>query len=281
MIPLIKWVGGKRKLLNTIKPHLPAKFGRYFEPFFGSGAMFLALEPKHAVINDSNPTLMNCYKAIRDYPEVVAGALIGFGSRPTEDDYARARTALNESIRTNDQSAYAAAMFLWINRVCFNGLWRLNRAGEFNVAFGHNTTIPKFPTAAEIHAASDLFRTNYLRCGDWEDAIADAESGDLVYLDPPYLGTFDGYSSDGFLPSQHVKMSNLVDEMADRGVYVIVSNSDMPATRELYMRHEIHEINRNGTMNVDTKARESVVELLIVAKPNRDVLHSKFDVGAL
>jgi DNA adenine methylase len=280
--PIVKWIGGKAKLLPELRKHLPKRFGRYFEPFIGGGALFFDLEPAAAVIGDKNEQLVNLYRSIAYEPEGVEFFLSSLRGRLTEEDYYLARNTMNGGAA---HTVETAALMVYLNKTCFNGLWRVNARGHMNAAWGHYTS-PRFPTREEIHDMSHVLCRSTIVCGDFELALGGVRAGDLVYLDPPYVpasktANYTGYTADGFSPSDQMRLVEVVRTLQARDAYVIVSNSDTEATRALYHGLEIHSVHRQGTVNCDGDKRAVVPELIVVAKPKSDALHDMFDVGAL
>lgn len=284
MNPILKWAGGKTKLLDEIKSRMPRKYCRYFEPFLGGGALFFDLEPSHAVINDANAALIGTYKAIRDRCEEVSRVIELLRPLTDEDNYYRARQRFNARMRTVEMSPTDAATFIWLNRMGFNGLYRVNRDGNLNVPWGKLKKPPAHPGVATLARASSLFARNYLRCGDYAEAVEDADPGDLVYFDPPYdplneTSAFTAYTGDGFGTGDQRKLAELIRTLVDRGVYVIASNSDTAFTRDLYAGLELHRVARPGNINSEGTKRGPVSELLVVARPKREILHELFDTS--
>jgi len=176
-LPLLKWPGGKRHLLDFILPLVPDHFDRYFEPFFGGGALFFALRPKRASLSDNNSDLIHAYSQVRNRPEAVIRALRKF--RNSENDYYEVRSRIPRS------DAGRAARLIYLITLAFNGIYRVNLDGEFNVPYGYKTHLQ--PCDEErIRAASTLLKRAKVRDQDFEKALSSAEEGDLVYLDPPY-----------------------------------------------------------------------------------------------
>lgn len=269
MNPILMWVGGKRKLAARIAGLLPDKFSGYYEPFFGGGAVFFALEDsryRRAFLSDANSELVNTYRAIRDNPEAVCAALRRL--RPeqvTRDTYNAVR-----AWRPTDDGDRAARL-LYLNHLCFNGLYRVNSYGDFNVSWGKKASW--LPDYEGLHAASRALANAHFTCGDFTLAVASAKRGDVVYLDPPYVpatatANFTGYTADGFSVADHVRVAETAEDLARRGVTVLVSNSDTPAARTLYGAIEgttMIELSMSRTINCRGDRRGPVGELLIVA----------------
>lgn len=265
--PIVTWPGGKRKLAERIAALLPAKFGDYYEPFFGGGAVFFALDPTRyarAFLSDANPDLVNVHRAVRDDPEAVCAALRRL--RPdqvTRDAYDAVRAW--RPVADVDR----AARLLYLNHLCFNGLYRVNRAGDFNVSWGKKTAWA--PDYEGLHEASRALASADFKCCDFALAVASAKRGDVVYLDPPYVpvsatANFVDYTPDGFGPADHVRVAETFEDLALRGVTVVASNADTPAVRDLYGAIDgvtMTEVSMPRTINCKADGKGAVGELLI------------------
>src|SRR5258708_38644352 len=174
---LLNWPGGKRSLLKQILPLVPENCSRYYEPFIGGGALFFTLKPALAVLSDKNAELMNCYQQIRDYPNAVISYLSRM--KNTKEDYYRIRENLPE------ENVARAARIIYLMALSFNGIYRVNLQGKFNVPYGDNKNLIIYD-ADKIHAASAALASADIRVGDFKDAVTDADAGDFGYLDPPY-----------------------------------------------------------------------------------------------
>lgn len=275
--PFIKWVGGKRQLLQYILPKLPAACNTYYEPFLGGGAVFFALQAEGrfeaAVLNDWNSELVNTYQEVRDKPDRLLGIL-----RELKDAYDAAPKETFLAYRNPDDELDAkllththwAARFIFLNRTAFNGLYRLNKKGEFNAPWGKyvNPPICDEPT---IRAASEALKVATIRNGDFEDVCKTAKEGDVVYFDPPYApvnptSNFTSYTSAGFTIEDQKRLARLFDELVDRGVHVVLSNSDVPVVHDLYAKHEIHVIPARRNINSKGDKRGPVGEVLVVGR---------------
>lgn len=237
--PILKWAGGKQQLLPQLMARLPRRFGRYVEPFVGGGALFFALAPAEAVIGDSNPELVNLYRQVATNVDAVLGHLEGM-TVSREAFYAE---------RALDwwslDPARAAARTIYLNKTCFNGLYRVNRRGAFNVPYGRFATPPRLADAPRLRAAAEVLRRATIVEGDWRTTVrAHARSGDLVFLDPPYLpltatSDFKRYTADQFREDDHRAMVPVVHELAARGCHVLLTNANHPLLRELFPEAEI------------------------------------------
>lgn len=258
--PLLKWAGGKRQLLPRLRPYYPKDFSRYIEPFLGSGAVFLdlhnsgALEGRHVCLSDINADVIGCYRAVRDDVDGVIRELERLASdyrKDAERAYYSVRDSRFNPVRrqvhtaSNPASVYSpalAAMLIFLNRTGFNGLFRVNGRGDFNVPVGRQTN-PRICDAANLQAWSRLLRqpSVSLNAQSYDRALAQARDGDFIYLDPPYAplsvtARFTSYTAGGFGADEQAALQRQVIEVAGRGALVLLSNSSAPEIRRLYAR---------------------------------------------
>jgi DNA adenine methylase len=265
--PIIKWVGGKTKLLPELLRRMPAHFGRYYEPFAGGAALFFRVAPPRAVLADSNADLIGLYAAVaRD-----AGAVI----RRLEQHRAAhdARHYYDTRARWNDRglswsSAERAATFIYLNKTCFNGLWRVNRAGEFNVPIGRYAD-PPICVPDALRAAHAALARAELRCADYRAAVADARRGDFLYFDPPYdpvtpTASFTSYTAGAFNADDQRALAATARELVARGCYVMLSNSDTPFVRALYRDFRVDRVRCARAINSNAARRGEVDEVIAV-----------------
>ena len=265
MKPPLKWVGGKQRLLPQLKPLLPSFTGRYIEPFFGGGAMFFDLQPKLALLADANEDLVNFYCRLRDQPD----SLIREAQRVFGLEYYACRAELNArggrtTIVDNRDLIRRAALFLYLNKTCFNGLWRTNKKGEMNVPIGRHKTKPEADWEALEAAATALYGIT-ITCSGFDDTLSTAQAGDFVYLDPPYWlpEGHTAYTKGGFYREDQVALARWLDVLDRRGVKFMLSNSDTDFTRALYQRWNIQTATRGGSVNSDPTKRGPVSELVV------------------
>jgi DNA adenine methylase len=261
--PFVKWAGGKRQLLDQLRPLLPARFRRYFEPFTGGGAVFFSLCPKDAVLGDMNAELIDCYRAIRDDVEGVITALRRH--RYDAVHYYRARSADPSTLPLPER----AARTIYLNRTGYNGLYRVNRAGKFNVPMGRHTN-PLLCDAENLRACSGAVRGVDLRVADFEEVAGRAKAGDLVYFDPPYVpvsdtADFTSYVPGGFGVAEQRRLAALFAKLARRGVHAVLSNSDTPLVRELYAGFRIDEVLAARFINSRATGRGKVGEVVVTS----------------
>lgn len=263
--PLVKWAGGKRSLIRQLQRFVPPRLGTYYEPFLGGAAFFFALAPTPAVIGDSNADLIALYEAVRDYPEAVIEALDRVQPRVLEADfYYRVRAQVAEAL----EPPARAARFIYLNKTCYNGLYRVNRAGQFNVPFGRYARPPALYARDNLLSASRLLAAAELRCSDFEATLSAARAGDFVYLDPPYApltrtANFTRYTVESFEDGEQRRLARCVRDLDARGCLVLLSNSDTPAIRALYRGFRMEVVHAPRNINSDATARGRIPELAI------------------
>ncbi|TMA75411.1 MAG: DNA adenine methylase [Deltaproteobacteria bacterium] len=259
--PFLKWVGGKTSLLPELLRHVPPRIRRYHEPFVGGGALFFAVVPRRAVLSDNNAELVHCYRQVRDDVHAVLAALARHVYERQHYQGVRALDPLHLS------SAERAARFIYLNKTCFNGLWRVNRAGRFNVPIGRYTNPRFYDPGALLAASSVLARTDLLHA-PFEDAILKAAPGDFVYLDPPYdpvsaTSSFASYTADGFTWDDQKRLARACIALNRRGVRFLLSNSATDRVRELYRGFEQRLVRAPRFINSKAECRGRVDELLV------------------
>jgi DNA adenine methylase len=275
--PFLKWAGGKTQLLNELISRMPEKFGIYHEPFLGSGALFFQLRAEgriaEARLSDVNPELINAWTVLRDDPGSVISELRAVEERISEDDYYAVRATdpadLNESER--------AARMIYLNRLCFNGLYRVNRKGSFNVPFGRYKN-PRILDSENLLAVSRALQGVEIRLESFESAMARAEPDDFVYLDPPYdplspSSSFTSYSSGGFGEREQKQLAAEFANLSNRGVHALLSNSDTPLVQALYFGYDVNVVGAKRSINCVGGKRGTVREVIVRARPRCS--HSK------
>lgn len=236
--PPLKWAGGKTQLLSELLPKIPSKFGRYIEPFVGGGALFFAVNPHRGIISDSNPELVNLYQTLALDVEAVIENLRRYEN--SEEIFYSTR-ALDW---TKLSFCEAAARTVFLNRTCFNGLYRVNKSGGFNVPFGHYKN-PKILDEGALRRASSRLQNTTILTGDYKEVLRiHAASGDFVFLDPPYLpvsayADFKRYTKDQFYEEDHLELATEVHRLHDLGCHVVLTNSNHPLVHEQYRKFEI------------------------------------------
>ena len=267
--PLVKWAGGKRQLLPHIHAALPAETPRrFYEPFIGGGAVLFSLEPARARVNDLNGELINLYEVVRDGVDELIAELAGY---PNETEFFYAlRAADRDAQRFAALSPVErAARTLYLNRTCYNGLYRVNAAGQFNAPFGRykNPTICDEGTLRAVHryfADNDVAFSQ----GDFAAAVAEAREGDFVYFDPPYdpvnvTSSFTGYQKGGFDRTEQERLKEVCDDLDRRGVKFLLSNSATDFIRELYADYEVGIVGATRAINSVGSRRGKVDEVLV------------------
>lgn len=239
--PILKWAGGKTQLLDKLLEEVPQSFGNYIEPFFGGGALFFAIQPKQAIISDNNPELINLYREIAANPSKVIEALQEYKNE--KELFYEVRAQKWE----NMQPYEAAARTIFLNRTCFNGLYRVNKKGGFNVPYG-NYKNPLICNQENIYKASEALKEAKIICGDYRTILRKyAQTGDFVYLDPPYVpvsknSDFKRYTKEQFSIGDHRDLVDIVDYLNGIGCKVLITNSDTPIVRELYKHFNVKSI---------------------------------------
>lgn len=272
MRPLLKWAGGKRSLteriINLFSHNTKSK--SYHEPFIGGGAVFFILEPEKGSINDINSRLMNFYKIVRDHPYKLIEQASIYKYEKTE--YYKRRARFNEKPKNKIEEA---ALFLYLNRTGYNGLYRVNSKGDFNVPFGRYKN-PSIVNKERILAANKILQNIRFHNEDFTYVINEVEKGDLCYLDPPYFPTsktanFTTYSRGGFQLYDQKRLKTLCIELTDVGVLFVQSNSDTKFIRELYETtdFELMDLKTNRLISSKVSTRSSGYELLIT---NRNIV---------
>ncbi len=237
--PFIKWAGGKRQLIPQIKSRMPKSYNTYYEPFIGGGAVLFELLPKEAVINDINRALINTYKQICDVPREFIERINILDNNIWEDGkeyYYSLREQYNDKLMREEYDVELAALFIFINKHCFNGLYRVNGKGLFNVPY--NNSRRRSCDERSILSISNYLRSVDILDGDFEVACADAREGDFVFLDSPYAPlnptSFESYTKEGFDIESHKRLSALYDELTERGCYCMLTNHNTEFINKTY-----------------------------------------------
>ncbi len=236
--PFLRWAGGKTRSITFLKAHLPRSFNnnvtRYFEPFLGGGSLFFYLRPQKAVLSDINEDLIECYKAVQQNPVLVSRYLKQHLNKTSEKYYYDMRDKYN----TVRHSVYRDALFIYLNKTCFNGIWRVNKKGNFNVPYGKQEH-PALPSREVLITVSTALTNTELKKENYKDILTEVGKGDFVYLDPPYpplnsTSNFTNYTKEGFSKEDHKELSLFAKELAKKGCHVLISNSDTEYIRSLY-----------------------------------------------
>ena len=264
--PFLKWAGGKRWLTQQGLP-LPETYERLIEPFVGGAAVFFALRPERAVLADINPELINLYEVIRDRPDQLRKVLEWYQRNHDSDCYYKTRARLFSS------PLLRAARMLYLNRTCWNGLYRVNRKGQFNVPIGTKTAVIMLDD--DFEAAGSLLQRANLRCQDFEATISLAGEGDFLFVDPPYtvrhnMNGFIKYNENIFNWDDQVRLATSLDQARRRGAAILVTNADHPSVRDLYAgRFSYQAVERHSVLSGPTHGRGRTTEALFLANLGR------------
>lgn len=277
--PFIKWAGGKGQLLPELSRRLPKQFGRYHEPFVGGGAFFFylynhGLLREGARLSDSNPELIGCYQAIKEEPKKLIDILQKHEQHRTSQDYfLEIRNWDRMPDFAQRSNVERAARMIFLNRTCYNGLYRLNQKGEFNAPYGHYKN-PMICDPDNIWAVHQALQQVDLAVCDFGDVQHDADPGDFVYFDPPYIpvsqtASFTSYTAQSFGPEEHRRLAKVCIALARRNVLVMLSNSDTPLAREIYLPTSEHRstVYASRKINCDGLKRGVVEELIVCSYP--------------
>lgn len=270
--PFLKWAGGKGQLLAQLEAYLPREFAAYHEPFVGSGALFFRLAGqrriRRASLSDVNPELINCYRVIRDSVEQLIVGLEAHQAAHGREHYYAVR-ALDRSPERLSDPVERAARMIYLNRTCYNGLWRVNRQGHFNVPMGRYDK-PRILDAPNLRAASLTLADVEIAVRPFESILERAQPGDLVYFDPPYVpmtstANFTSYTADAFGETDQQRLAEVFRALAARGCKLILSNSDTPLVRDLYAGFRIETVYASRMINSQVRGRGRVAEVLALA----------------
>ena len=266
--PVLKWVGGKRQLLETFRPLLPSEITTYCKPFVGGGALLFHLQPKCAYINDINHELIGVYRAIKDHVEALIAELENF-ENTAEHFYAVRNWDRDKEKYASRSDIQKAARVLYLNKTCFNGLYRVNNAGEFNSPFG-NYRNPNIVNAPVLRAVSAYFNSAdiHITSADYAEVLENVPKGAFVYLDPPYdpvsdTASFTGYAKGGFSREEQIRLRECCDDLDKRGIKFMLSNSSTPFIRDQYNVYEITIVQAKRAVNSVASKRGNVDEVVV------------------
>jgi len=267
--PFTKWTGGKRQLLGELRSYMPETYGRYFEPFVGGGALFFDLAPEKAVINDFNEELINAYRQIKNNPAELINLLIKHKENNSKDYYLELRSADRDGRISRMTGVERAARILYMLRVDFNGLYRVNSKNQFNVPYGRYKN-PKIVDVDLLYQISEYLNENDVEIlqTDFAEAVKDAQTGDFVYFDPPYIplnetSSFTSYTHEGFSYEEQIRLRNTFKELTERGVYAMLSNSSSPLVEELYKDFNIYFVEAQRTNGAKSSSRGKISEIIV------------------
>lgn len=267
--PVVKWVGGKRQLLDDIIPLLPDHFSTYVEPFVGGGALLFEIQPKKAIVNDLNHELINLYKVIKDNPNELLLLLEEHELKNSEEYFYQIR-ALDRNESYNEMSdVEKAARVIYLNKTCYNGLFRVNQSGQFNSPYGKYKN-PNIVNKPVVLAMANYFQNNNITLlnGDYKMALKKLRKGAFVYFDPPYMpisssSSFTGYTENGFNEKQQIELKEECDKLSSKGIKFLLSNSDHPFIRDLYKDYEIITVKAKRSINSNSNKRGEINEVLV------------------
>lgn len=267
--PVLKWAGGKQQMLDILLSQMPKKYNRYIEPFIGGGALFFSLCPDNAVIADSNPELINLYKVVANNVDELIDALQEMVN--DETFYYSVRATNPKTLSPVQQ----ATRTIYLNHTCFNGLYRVNKKGEFNVPFGRYKN-PTLCDESNLRAASVILQNTDIVCGDYKDILKKyAQTGDFIYLDPPYLpiskyADFKRYTKEQFYEEDQRELAEEVDRLVELGCHVLLTNSNHPLVHELYEKYDISVHKTRRSINKDASKRTGE-DILVKAEPKKEI----------
>ena len=268
--PFVKWAGGKRQLVPTILAnYLPKNYNlqTYYEPFIGGGALLFSLQPKKAVINDSNAELINCYRIIKNSLDELIEDLKNH--KNNEYYYYDIRDWDREKNFKSKTEVQRASRIIFLNKTCYNGLFRVNSQGQFNVPFGKYKN-PNILDIAVLKAVNKYLNENQVRIlnSDFQEAVKDAKRGDFIYLDPPYdpvseTASFTGYDVNGFNKQEQRRLKEVFDDLNSRGCHILLSNAYTEFIEDLYKDYLHTKISAIRAINCNGKKRGKVDEILV------------------
>lgn len=268
--PFVKWAGGKRQIIDKLKEYAPIEFNTYYEPFVGGGALLFELSPKTAVINDYNKELINVYECVKDENKFqkMCSELNSYETKHSEEFYYDIRNKDRDKNKFNKTADYKrAARTIYLNKACFNGLYRVNSKNEFNVPFGKKDKVNTYD-GNNLITVSNYLSMNDIKvlCEDFETSLESAKEGDFVYIDPPYdsdTHTFNSYTDTGFDKEEQKRLASVFKKLDNKGVKVMLSNHNTSLINELYKGFNIHVIDAKRSINANGNKRGKVEEVII------------------
>lgn len=263
--PIIKWAGGKRQLMFELLKNMPKTYNRYFEPFIGGGALFFELQPENAYISDVNEELTNLYSIIKNNPNELIEDLKKH--EVSKEYFLQIRSVDRDNKYKKLNDIQRASRFIYLNRTCFNGLYRVNSQGQFNVPFGHYKN-PRIVDEHNLLNCSKLLQKIEIKNTDFSEILNHVKKGDFVYFDPPYVplndtSSFTSYTKDGFDIDMQFKLRDVCYELDSMGVKFLLSNSDTPLVNELYENYNIKKVFASRAINANANGRGKITEVLV------------------
>lgn len=268
IMPVVKWVGGKRQLLPVLTPLLPARITNYCEPFLGGGALLFWKQPRRAVVNDINADLIQMYEVIRDNVEEL---IVELETHRNDSEHFYEVRDWDRNRETYEllSNVERAARIIYLNKTCYNGLFRVNNAGEFNTPFG-NYKNPNIVNAPTLRAVSKYFQEAEIAfsCRDYADVLAELPRGSFAYLDPPYdpvsnTANFTGYSRGGFSREDQIRLRECCDDLNRRDIKFMLSNSSTDFIKEQYAQYNITIVQAKRAINSDAAGRGQIDEVVV------------------
>ncbi|MBI4780439.1 MAG: DNA adenine methylase [Oscillatoriophycideae cyanobacterium NC_groundwater_1537_Pr4_S-0.65um_50_18] len=262
--PFLKWAGGKAQLIQQYQSHFPQRYKTYYEPFLGGGAIFFHLSPTQAMLTDINPELVNVYRCVKESVEAVIARLEVHHRSHNPDYYYEMRSTPGKT------QVEKAARFIYLNKTCFNGLYRENSKGEFNVPIGRYKS-PRICNPDLLYAVSQTLKHTEIQVASFDAVLNYAtDPQDFVYFDPPYhpislTSSFTGYSRYSFHAQDQIRLRDTFAELAQRGVQVMLSNSDCEFVRDLYQDFNIYTISASRAINSNAQKRGKISEVLVTS----------------
>ena len=266
--PFLKWAGGKRQLMKELIKYMPKQYNTYYEPFLGGGALLFELQPKKAIVNDSNSELINCYSMIKYALNDLIEELKQY--KNDEDYYYQVRKWDRQKDYNSRTSIEKAARIIFLNKTCYNGLFRVNSQGQFNVPFGRYKK-PNILDEAVLKAVSQYLNKVDVKLinTDFAEAVKTAKKNDFIYFDPPYdpvsnTASFTGYDVNGFNRDQQKRLKEVVDDLTDRGCKVMLSNSYTDFIDNLYQDYTQVKVSATRAINSNAVKRGKVDEIIVI-----------------
>lgn len=257
--PFVKWAGGKRQLLQHLSVRMPEEYTDYYEPFVGGGALLFHQKPSWAFINDINRELIHTYTEIRDHMGPLSVLLSSMDQVTcTKEFYYEMRERYNDKLKAKDYDTEMAALFIYLNKHCFNGLYRVNQKGQFNVPWNQKEQV-RSVDVENIKNISYYLKSVTITCQDFEASLETAKKGDFIYFDSPYAplnpSSFDSYTKEGFTEEEHRRLARVFRELSERGCYCMLTNHNTELIQELYQDYLREEVDVRRAINSDPKKR--------------------------
>lgn len=271
--PILKWAGGKRQILEELITRMPKQYNRYFEPFVGGGALFFAIQPNNALINDYNQELINFYEVVRDHCQELIDDIKQH--KNDEEYYYEIRSLDRDKEKWKSLSKIQrASRLIYLNKTGYNGLYRVNSRGEHNVPFGKYKS-PKFIDSNNLFACSQLLENTEITCGDFSKIQSKICEGDFVYLDPPYVplsktSSFTSYVTKEFNEEMQYKLKQFCDNINKKNAFFMLSNSYTELVLKLYKDYHIHTVMATRNINSNANKRGKISEVIVTNYMNKD-----------